>query len=310
MFSNLSEYEAKCKEKELIKKYKSKECKYGYNCTFGGDGVVGFIRSQDAIQGTIDGNSKTVYQYSTDGVFIKEWKNAITIERELGFKSTDVGSCCLGKRKQAYGYIWRYEYIKKINPIKIGVDCTPIYQYSLEGKYIKSWKSGKQIEQELGFYSTNIYLCCKGGQNTAYGYLWSYDKKDYINRTEQTTFNQYTLDGNYIQTFFSEKEASIALGYKRLPIHEVCRGERGQAGGFMWRYEKKDKIEPYVKNKKIAPNKKKVYQFELDGTFVAEWESLLEAAKSIGVNSTSALTRCIQGKRKSAYGYVWKDNVE
>ena len=81
------------------------------------------------------------------------------------------------------------------------------------------------------------------------------DKKDYINRTEQTTFNQYTLDGNYIQTFFSEKEASIALGYKRLPIHEVCRGERGQAGGFMWRYEKKDKIEPYVKNKKIAPNK-------------------------------------------------------
>ena len=69
-------------------------------------------------------------------------------------------------------------------------------------------------------------------------------------------------------------------------------------------------MEPYVKNKKIAPNKKKVYQFKFDGTFVAEWESLLEAAKSIGVNSTSALTMCIQGKRKSAYGYVWKDNVE
>ena len=36
MFSNLSENEAKCKEKELIKKYKSKECNYGYNCTSGG----------------------------------------------------------------------------------------------------------------------------------------------------------------------------------------------------------------------------------------------------------------------------------
>lgn len=291
----------------MIKKYKSKEYEHGYNCTFGGDGTVGHIRTQEAIQGTIDGNSKTVYQYSIDGKFVKEWKSAITIERELGFKSVDIGSCCLGKRKQAYGYIWRHEYVEQIEPISIGVDCIPVYQYSLDGKYIKSWESAKQIERELGFYSTNIYLCCNGGQITAYGYLWSYEKKDYINGIEQVTFNQYDLDGNYVQTFFGEQEASSALGYVRLPIHEVCRGERKQAGGFMWRYEKKDKIEPYKKGKRIAPNKRKIYQFKLDGTFVAEWESLALASKSVGASSSSLLTRCLQGKCKSAYGYIWRD---
>ena len=161
----------------MIKKYKSKEYEFGYNCTFGGDGTAGFIRTQESIQGTIDGNSKVVYQYSPDGDFIKEWKSAITIERELGYSATCISQCCLGNRKQAYGYIWKHNYTERVEPITIGIECNPIYQYSLDGKFIRSWESGKQIEKELGFYSNNIYLCCKGGQISAYGFLWSYDKK-------------------------------------------------------------------------------------------------------------------------------------
>ena len=86
----------------------------------------------------------------------------------------------MDKRKQAYGYIWRRDYVDQVEPITIGIECNPIHQYSLDGKFIRSWESGKQIEKELGFYSTNIYLCCKGGQISAYGFLWSYDKKEDI----------------------------------------------------------------------------------------------------------------------------------
>lgn len=137
--------------------------------------------------------------------------------------------------------------------------------------------------------------------------MWSFEKYNHITPTQEVQYYQYNLDGKYIQSFNSEKDASKALGYKNLPIIEVCRGERKQAGGFMWRYEKKEKIEPYKKNKRIAPNKKKIYQFKLDGTFVAEWDSITLASKAIGASNPSSLAKCLKGKYKSAYGYIWRD---
>lgn len=289
----------------MIKKYKSKEYEFGYNCTFGGDGTAGFIRTQESIQGTIDGNSKVVYQYSPDGDFIKEWKSAITIERELGYSATCISQCCLGNRKQAYGYIWKHNYTERVEPITIGIECNPIYQYSLDGEFIKSWESGKQIEKELGFYSTNIYLCCNGGQISAYGFLWSYDKKENIEGLDQLEFNQYDLDGNYIKTFNSIQKASEELGYKNLAIHEVCRGERRQAGGFLWSYEKKNKIEPVKENHmKNNANSKKVYQYTLNGEFVCEWISVSEIERQLNY-SKSMIVDCCNGKRNLAYGYQW-----
>lgn len=302
----MTEDDAKRIEVEQIAKYRSKEWEYGYNCTLGGDGALGYIRSQEAIQGTIDGNSKTIYQYSTDGEFIQEWKSAITIERELGYSATCIGSCCLGRRKQAYGYIWRHDYVEQTEPITIGLECNPVYQYSLNGKYIKSWESGKQVERELGFYATNIYLCCNGGQISAYGFLWSYDKKDYIEGLEQLEFNQYDLDGKYIKTFNNVQKASEELGYKSLDIHGVCRGKRRQAGGFLWSYEKKDRIEP-VKEKRMKnnANSKKVYQYTLQGKFVQEWISVSEVERELGY-SKSMIADCCNGKRSSACGFQWR----
>ena len=53
--------------------------------------------------------SKTVYQYTMDRKFIKEWQSAMEVERELGFYNSYINRCCNGKRKSAYKYIWKYE---------------------------------------------------------------------------------------------------------------------------------------------------------------------------------------------------------
>lgn len=47
--------------------------------------------------------------------------------------------------------------------------------------------------------------------------------------------NKYDLNGNYIQTYKSVKEA-IKQNYKCSNICAVCRGKRKQAGGFIWKY--------------------------------------------------------------------------
>lgn len=49
---------------------------------------------------------KTVIQYDLDGNFIKEWKSATDVGREVRF---GIYQCVNGKRKTAFGYIWRYK---------------------------------------------------------------------------------------------------------------------------------------------------------------------------------------------------------
>ena len=52
--------------------------------------------------------SRQVKQFKKDGVFIKEYPSIAEVERQTGFYKSNISSCCIGKLKSAYGYIWRY----------------------------------------------------------------------------------------------------------------------------------------------------------------------------------------------------------
>lgn len=47
---------------------------------------------------------------------------------------------------------------------------------------------------------------------------------------------QFTLDGEYVKTHPSVKEAAKALGIHNTMITHVLRGQRNKTGGFLWRY--------------------------------------------------------------------------
>lgn len=51
-----------------------------------------------------------------------------------------------------------------------------INQYTLDGEFIKTWKSTMEIERTLGYIHNNISNACKGKLKTAYGHKWSYYK--------------------------------------------------------------------------------------------------------------------------------------
>lgn len=53
-------------------------------------------------------NSKAVYQYSLDGVFIRKFDSMMDVQRELGFSYSAISQCCRGKQKTAYGFRWKY----------------------------------------------------------------------------------------------------------------------------------------------------------------------------------------------------------
>lgn len=50
---------------------------------------------------------------------------------------------------------------------------------------------------------------------------------------------------------------------------------------------------------------KRVYQYEPDGTYIDDFGSSGEAARSLGKNTTAGILRCTNGKQKTAYGFFW-----
>ena len=52
-----------------------------------------------------------------------------------------------------------------------------VLQYSLDGTFIKEWKSMMDIQRNLGFNQSHISECCRNIRKTAYGYIWKYKKE-------------------------------------------------------------------------------------------------------------------------------------
>ena len=49
-----------------------------------------------------------------------------------------------------------------------------INQYDLQGNFVRSWKSGREIQRTLGFNQSNICKVCLGKRKTAYDFVWNY----------------------------------------------------------------------------------------------------------------------------------------
>lgn len=54
---------------------------------------------------------RTIYQYSLDGILIREWNNYQEIMKENpSYHSPSLSACCNGYQKTAYGYVWKCIY--------------------------------------------------------------------------------------------------------------------------------------------------------------------------------------------------------
>jgi hypothetical protein len=127
-----------------------------------------------------------ILQYDIYGTFIKEWNNYLEIPN-----IRDIKIICF---KESYtrinGSLWRFKYdenylsklplpqsyISKLNKV------LPILQYDLEDNFVKKWDNNahiinvflKSINKDKS--SASIHACCKGKQQTAFGYKWKYQQ--------------------------------------------------------------------------------------------------------------------------------------
>lgn len=53
-------------------------------------------------------NCKSVLQLEKNGELLKEWVSISEVCRQFGYDTGLISRCCMGKKKSAYGYLWKY----------------------------------------------------------------------------------------------------------------------------------------------------------------------------------------------------------
>ena len=187
-----------------------------------------------------------------------------------------------------------------------------VNQYSLDGKYIRTWASIKEANVAFGVRhngGSQIGMACSGKCKSACGYMWKYNRGNTsdiapyrTNRYKKVA--QYSSDGKLIKAWDSVKEASETLKIDGGTITNVCKGKYYRtAGGYIWRYYND---EPDAMVKSVKPYKKRVAQYAQNGDVICVYESISEAARCVGATANAHIIACCKGLRKTAYGYVWR----
>lgn len=317
--SNLTESQAKERERYYIEKYDS--FYNGYNATLGGDGG-GFIgrhhsneakeKISKAFKGRFIGELNPMYGIhdnhicDEDGHLPKEIKDKLSIAMKNRFEKDKE----FADKMQSYNE----DKMRAVN------------QYDSKGNFIRQFKSRNEAYRETGICASTIHKVCKrliskngSLSRTAGGFQWRFtDDCDDIGElnykerdlsTYKTSVNQYTLDGKYITTYDSILDAHIATGANRSSIGSCCVGRVKKSGEFQWRYcndefPKGIDIDPI---RKVVHNKlrKKILQCDLEGNVIRIYDSFTQASAESGCCSAS-IAKVLRGELKSTKGCIWK----
>jgi len=200
-----------------------------------------------------------------------------------------------------------------------------VLQFNNLGEIIKEYKSTTEAEKETGINKETIRNNANINKNgkSAGGFVWmykdDYDKYGfnidfYKNYSIKKCFKkvyQISLEGQILNIFNTLKEAVEKTNINKKSIESCCDRnitKSKTAGGFIFCYEEEfDElgIENILKNRqKYTSNSKIVLQYNKNGEFINEYNSVAEAGRINGINS-SQIAGCCRGIIKSAKGFVW-----
>jgi hypothetical protein len=170
------------------------------------------------------------------------------------------------------------EFLKRsdVYNIEVGGGYPPkltkcIYQYDLEGNFLKEWDSIKTITTYYGVNKDRIRMVIDGKRSFENSY-WSEEKFEVLDVTlfrpsARGSIRQYTTSGIYLNTFKNTTEAAKQLDIERGKITNAIYGKYATSG--YWFLKEGEDIKQYLDGS--IKKEKPIYCYTQDGNFYKEY---------------------------------------
>lgn len=229
-------------------------------------------------------NPHTAFQYALKKYGYSKFKRSTLFifdsAQEAYAKEAEIVTLEFVKRRDNYNTC--------LGGIQSGTCFKSIYQYKLDGTFVKEWFSITEAE--------NYFGCCKGRLSTAVknkwaacNYYWSFDQKDILN-IENYTVNHmqetycYDLTGQLIGIYKTTKEAALALDLSPTSVLDAS-SHKHPVKGYYFVKGNVNIIELIKKRELVfSLTDKSVSNYNKNGSVIHTYPNLKSAARANNIS--------------------------
>lgn len=182
---------------------------------------------------------------------------------------------------------------------------------------ITLFNSGLKIQELCELFSVNKITITDILHSAGLGYLTQEEKN--ILQPDCKTVEQYDLNGNLLNIYFSEGAAARAVNTSRSAISEACQ-KHNTSKNYIWKFQTDnisvnliiEKLQKAEEERRQAVAKatlkrcsKEVNQYDLNGKYIQTFPSACEAGRSLN-KTHGCIARVCRQEGKSSYGFIWR----
>ena len=211
----------------------------------------------------------------------------------------------------------RKEFLK---PKRERAESRPINEYTLEGEYLTTYKTGQEASKKVGISSSSVYSCCHGTVlfSPKYKRIWLYVGDDIEERLrkiealkmtkDKPLVDEYTLKGRWLFSYPKYGMAAKANSISTYGVKLCCEGKKLFINNRIFLPhggDIKERLALIKEYQRLESSKRKkrrpVDEYTLDGKYVRSFPSITLAAKEYNVPITT-IWRCCTGKHLKVKG--------
>lgn len=182
--------------------------------------------------------TQIVYHYTALGEYIQTFENPTIAAKYFNTTTSDVQRAIKGSYKMRGDYLSDQLYSVFKAPEKISVRNTNIHKYDLDGLYIESFDSIKDVEKIFGKTAGSGILSSIRLGRAYKGFQWSVDKLDNMkklipDKPKKRKVGQFSPEGILLKEFPTITACKKEFGSA---VDRVLKGRINQTKGFIFKY--------------------------------------------------------------------------
>lgn len=200
----------------------------------------------------------------------------------------------------------RDNYNTSIGGIQAGIVYDSLYQYDLEGNFIREWDSVKETVDYYGCNSNRFNMAIKD-KRSAFNCYWSKEKFDKLDitgyrKSKHSEIYCYNESGDLIKYYDSVKDIMEDLGFTKASIEDACSHKRPLKGYYF--ISDFTNIYNLIKIRTLVYNitDKSVSRYK-DGFLVQTYSSMTQAAKECNISTKDIKDSIKNSDGVWSYGY-------